>query len=253
MSSNPYIDPFYNAMISQYPTAGFDFLSTENRGTGIITAFLNTNDQIVIKGTAYDIFEESIYDIEAWINFALKQGYEEIWLEGHSYGCNKIVYSILQKQFPRIKGLILISPSLTYENVLLKEWEEDHKTAEQEALQLLKEGKANKLLKHRLWGEEILSAQTFVSYFSPSSPANIFKYVSNKDWHYVNKIYLPTLAITGTNDDGIWVDQYKAMEMLERELIKAPKKKTAVFKNADHSFEGFGDKIVEEVLKFIKG
>ena len=42
-------------------------------------------------GTRYEIFEESIYDIDGAVDKAINLGYKRIVLLGHSYGCNKII------------------------------------------------------------------------------------------------------------------------------------------------------------------
>lgn len=253
MSGSIYYNSFYEAMYSGYPKNGLDFIVAEHRGVGVITQFATTTDDVVLKGTTFDSFGKDVLkDLDAWINIAIRLGYKEIWLQGHSYGCNKIIYYILQRDIPEIKGLILLSPSLTYEYSLCDEWKDDHKETEQEALSLVKQGKSDNLLQHRLWGTEILTARTYLSLFGKDSPANIFKYVSNRNWDFVNSIKLPVIAFTGTKDEGPCINQHEAMHMLKRELKKSPRVKTIVFPNAEHDFCGFGNQIVEHTLSFIK-
>jgi len=62
------------------------------------------------------------------------------------------------------------------------------------------------------------------------------------------------LAITGTKDDGIVpvMDAHGAMKKLESELKSSPKVKTIVYDGAKHSFDGFGERIVKDVIDFVK-
>ena len=59
------------------------------------------------------------------------------------------------------------------------------------------------------------------------------------------------LSIFGTKDDGICTDPYKSNEMLKENATNCKKFKGVVFENAQHSYQGFEDKIVKEVLSFI--
>jgi hypothetical protein len=41
------------------------------------------------------------------------------------------------------------------------------------------------------------------------------------------------------------------MKLLEDQLVNCPRKKTVVYKGANHDFKGFGEDIANEVLDFI--
>ena len=47
------------------------------------------------------------------------------------------------------------------------------------------------------------------------------------------------------------IDAHKGMEILENQLFNSPRKKTVVYENADHDFEGFGDQMSQEIVDFI--
>ncbi|MEK0337625.1 MAG: hypothetical protein QQN41_09355, partial [Nitrosopumilus sp.] len=67
------------------------FFTFNNRGAGIVTEFLKNKKREKIGGSL-EIFEESIFDIEGAIDFLQKKGYTKITLQGHSLGCQKVVY-----------------------------------------------------------------------------------------------------------------------------------------------------------------
>lgn len=90
--------------------------------------------------------------------------------------------------------------------------------------------------------------------FSDNSNTAIFNYYYPKlGWKVVNSIDVPVLAITGTNDDGIYpvMEPKKAMILLKKELKNSPRVKTVLYKDAEHNFEGFEKDIVRDVLDFV--
>ena len=59
-----------------------------------------------INGATFEIFEDSLKDIEVWVKKVKKLGYNKIILMGHSLGCNKALY-YLSKNKGDVQGLIL--------------------------------------------------------------------------------------------------------------------------------------------------
>jgi len=256
MSGDIYTNSYYPFMYQQYPENGISFLAVEHRGTHSITQFNTPEGKIKNIGNTYEIFEESSYDIEAWVSKAKELGYKEIWLQSHSLGPSKVAYYIHNNKHNDIAGLIWISPSDMIGLVYDPEGIKDHNILLPEATKLVSEGKGETILSKDLWGCMKLSASTYVNFFGKDTNTGIFNY--NKPelgWKVVNSIDLPVLAFTGTKDDGVVpvMDAHKAMKTLEKELINCPRKKTVVFDNAQHDFKGFGQQIVDEVIKFVGG
>ena len=253
MAGSPMLNNFYQEMHDYYTYHGISFIAGEHRGTGTITAFVHDSSDGVV-GDAFEIFEDCVKDIQAWIDFSKEQDYEEIWLQAHSLGPSKVAYYINQIKNHGVKGLIWLSPSDMIGLVNDQKGKEDHNIMLPKAKRLVKEGEGNMLINHKLWGSELLSAKTYLNFFGEGAKTAIFNYNDNSlGWDIVNAINLPVLAITGTKDDGIVpvIDAYKAMKKLKTELKKSPRVKTVVYDGAEHSFDGFGDKIVKEVVDFI--
>jgi hypothetical protein len=59
-------------------------------------------------GSQREVFEECSMDIRASIEFLKARGYGEFVLEGHSYGCNKVVWYAVNDGFPG--RLVLLAP-----------------------------------------------------------------------------------------------------------------------------------------------
>lgn len=84
------------------------FIYEHNRGYSIENDIVMKDGSFKRCGCMYEIFEESIYDIDLAITKAKELGYKRIILLGHSYGCNKAVYYYYKKK-PDILGIVLAS------------------------------------------------------------------------------------------------------------------------------------------------
>jgi hypothetical protein len=155
---------------------------------------------------------------------------------------------------PQIEGLILISPADVIGLVTIPDEVEANQVFINEAKQLVSAGKENQLLDNLLWGSDRLSAKTYLNFFDKGAKTAIFNFWNPAlGWEVVNSIKSPVIAFTGTKDLAITpiIDPYKAMELLESQLINSPRKKTIVYEGAAHDFSGFGEKITKEVIKYI--
>lgn len=61
-------------------------------------------------GLFTEMFDDCIYDIDAWANKLKELGYNKIRLIGHSIGNNKIIYYYNQIKNNRISDIIMLSP-----------------------------------------------------------------------------------------------------------------------------------------------
>ena len=92
------------------------FVAFNNRGHDIVTGIKEIDKTKVkgysrtIGGAGAEIFEESILDLDAGISFLIKQGFEKIYLVGHSTGANKVCYYAGLKNDLRVSGIALLSP-----------------------------------------------------------------------------------------------------------------------------------------------
>ena len=93
---------------------GIDVLDFNNRGSDVVRYIKNDNVTL-LAGMAYEKVEDCYCDVVGAIEFALNLGYEEIYLQGHSLGSTKVVYTYnkLQKEnsnlINNIRGIILLS------------------------------------------------------------------------------------------------------------------------------------------------
>ncbi|MDX1535952.1 MAG: alpha/beta hydrolase [Candidatus Spechtbacterales bacterium] len=253
MAGSHYENGWYQAFHDKYPKNEYAFLAGQHRGTGTITMFFQEPDHYPNYGNAFELFEYSVEDVDAWVNYARNLGYKEIYLQAHSFGPSKILYYVNQKPNHDIKALNLISPvdmlgfSINTKN---------YSALLNEAEKFVAEGKEKQLLSNLLNGEYYISAQSFLNIFTSKSKSNILSYTDRKhDWSVVNNINLPVMLIGGTKDHGIEGESLttkEAFAKLKAELKQSPKVDSIIYEGADHSFDGFEDKIVKDFIKFVE-
>lgn len=253
MSGDMYSNSFYPLMHNYYTENGWAFLSSENRGTSSIKIFNSSKGEIII-GNTFEIFEDCIFDIEAWINKAMELGFENIWLQSHSLGTMKVAYYMSETNDQRVKGIVWISPSVMIGLVDNPKEKVDHDICLKQAKELVDGNKPNEILDYKLWGTYLLSAKTYINLMGDNSNTSIFNYGNESlGWKVVNSIKVPVLAFTGTNDDGLLsvINPSDAMKILESRLINSVRKKTVYLDGAGHGFDGFDEQITKEVISFV--
>ena len=104
----------------EFTQNGIDYFCFNNRGADIISYFEKVKDGKLItrieSGSAYEKFEDSYYDIKGAIEMLLNRGYKNIYLQGHSLGAAKSIYTYnkLKQNFEvdilnHIKAVTLLS------------------------------------------------------------------------------------------------------------------------------------------------
>ena len=93
-----------------------DYFSFNNRGSELVKYIKRSTDgKKLLGGTSYEDVLEGYEDITGAIIKLKELGYKEIYLQGHSLGCTKIVYTYnkLKREasnvLENIKGIILLS------------------------------------------------------------------------------------------------------------------------------------------------
>lgn len=112
-SSDFYRTKYVDTFAPKFTKSGWALLTFNNRGSGSNYKFYKENEKGEITervkiGSTDEIFEDCEIDIQAAIDFAKTKGFDELVLQGHSYGCNKVIwYAINNKTVGKI---ILLAP-----------------------------------------------------------------------------------------------------------------------------------------------
>lgn len=233
-----------------------DVLVFNNRGEGIANYIAKENGEKILGGTAYEDVEESYNDIVGAINYAISEGYEEIYLMGHSLGSTKTIYTynkLLEnkenKILEKIKGIILLSlvdiPTALriYLNNRFPQMLTYAKNLEKEKME-------NILMPEKSFIHPI-SVKTFLKYARDYKNIDFAKY-SEKEFEFpeLNNIKIPLMMRWGTDREMILQKPEELCNML-KEKINNSKLDIGYINGANHSYKGKEEELAIEIEKFI--
>lgn len=246
MSGNGYENKFLDSLRATYSKSKASFLTINTRGHEIVT-WLYGGKKDLLGGSCYEIFEESVFDIEGAINFVKSRGKTKIILEGHSLGCTKVVNYLVGKN-ESIKSAILLAPT---DMTGWAKTDPKHDEYVATAKRLIAEGKLTDLVSFECWEDKTpISAPTYLGICEAGSSADI--YGEREGGAILGRLQLPTLIAYGTKDNGIVNIDGSIENYLSRvNKIKNENTQIAVIAGAEHSFSGFEEKLSEAIKEFI--
>jgi pimeloyl-ACP methyl ester carboxylesterase len=228
-------------------------LSFNNRGQGIINKFKKADDKSKkgytskLVGSALEKFTDCKYDIQGAVDYLKNIGVKEIYLVGHSTGCQKSVYYLAKTNDSAVKGAVLLAPISDYSSIINTIDSNIYQKALKASLKMKSAKQANKLLPENLWDRSI-SAQRFLSLYTPNSTEEIFSYESKKPATLLKKVNKKLLILLGEDDE------YNDRDVNElKKWFKENIKKTDhvfVIDKANHGFQGQEKKVVNIVHKY---
>ena len=248
LNGNFYENRFLDVLAKTYTDKGYAFLTFNNRGRDFITELLKGNDFTIIGGSL-ERFKDCILDIEGVINWVKKKGYKEIILEGHSYGCNKVLYYYNNKKDENIKKIVLLAPCDIPSEGKKFLSEEEYKIAKEESTRLVNEGKENELIDFSVMANGKIAAGTYYYDFLPGGENDFIRYVDGKNGksEVLNSIDIPILVVFGDADECVLTQPIEIVKQYLENNIK--KCHIEIIDGADHSYIGkyqeLGDKIKE--------
>lgn len=107
MSGNGYENYFLDNLRQTYAEKGISLFTIDSRGRGIISDF-RQNDGWKHAGSCFEIFSESVHDIQGAINYLKTLGKTRFILQGHSLGCTKVVNFALTQDISGIEKLFCL-------------------------------------------------------------------------------------------------------------------------------------------------
>jgi len=246
-----YANAFLDAMAEIYTAAGFGFLTVNLRGHDQIADFrIGNTDQTKRIGQVFDVFEECVIDIKAWLEFFRSKGYEKIILQGYSQGGGKAVYFLNEKPQADIAALVLMSPADAAG--LLKKY--DPQNFEKDlalANDMVAQGRGNELLPRPIRGMYYVSAKSFVNEFGKDTKANIFPVFENGNFEKLENIKIPVLAFYGSKEN-LCVNSPKEDLAIIASHLKNKNSKTAIIDGADHTYHKCENQVADLVVNWLK-
>lgn len=251
-ASNFYEEYFIEVFANMFLKENISILSTNNRGASVYDAYQKS-------GAAVEKFEDCLIDIDAWIEFAVSQGYEKIILSGHSLGTEKAVYYMSHGKYAdKIALVILLAPSDSYGSHRVLDGKINLRSVHVEKLlkesgNRIEQGRGDMFLPRDAYGsrEGIMpkSAESFMDFLGPKSKlSDALPFATGKLSAY-DKIKIPILVVIGDQKEYTAIPIKDALTLMAKE-----NKNTEVhqIKNCDHDFQEKESELSEIVLKFIK-
>lgn len=204
LNGNFYENRFLDVLAKSYTDKNYAFLTFNNRGRDFITELLKGNDFTIIGGSL-ERFKDCILDIDGVVNWVKEKGYKEIILEGHSYGCNKVLYYYNHKKDNSIKKIVLLAPCDIPSEGKKFLSEEEYNKAKEESTRLVQENKENELIDFSVMANGKIAAGTYFNDFLPNGENDFIRYVDgiNGKSPVLNSIDIPTLVIFGDVDECV--------------------------------------------------
>ena len=228
---------------------GVGFLYGHNRGYGHISD-ITVADQPISDdqkrysriGTTYERFEESIYDIDAWIKSAIDLGYSKIILAGHSLGGPKVIHYMSKKSPSSVVGVVLASSADMVK--LFEKADPNHTKILEEANKNVSQSKPLEIVPIKVWNWYYLSSQTIVDLFTKGGPADVLSEIL--------AIKQPILALYGENDDSFVKSAQEDLDDLKNMATNCKSFTTKIIPGANHPYDGKESEFSEVILNWIK-
>lgn len=224
--------------------AGIGYFKFNNRGNNIIS--LGTKGLI---GSAFEKFEDCVWDIKAVISLARKLGYKNIILAGHSTGANKILYYVYKTRDRTVKKMILLGPISDIAGEIKKRGRKKWKRGLEIARKL------NKKQPNGLMPSEfgIWSAKRYLSLYDPGRAEDVFPYYNPQArWKELKSVKTPVAVIIGGRDEHSDRPVKNLIKIFSEKAVGAKKFSGIIIKGADHGFRKKEKELSQAVLDFIK-
>ena len=222
------------------------FIYEHNRGHSLENDILMKDGTYKRCGCMYEIFEDSILDIDLAITKAKELGYKRIVLMGHSYGCNKVIYYYYKKH-PDILGMVLASaPDVIGQHLL---YQKDYKKLIEEAKENVLNDNGDKLLSNIIEDYMYMSSQTYYNWFSKDSNLDNLPVMGNSDnWYQFESIDVPILTFSGKEE----TDNYLHLDLLKEKAKNCLKFTYEYIDNANHFYINKENDISDLILKWLR-
>lgn len=237
LNGNFYENKFLDILSKVYTDKNYAFLTFNNRGKDYISEFTRGDESVIIGGSL-ERFKDCLLDIQGVINWVREKGYKEIILEGHSYGCNKVLYYYNNTEDKSIKKIVLLAPcDITFEAKKFLS-EEEYKKAKEESTRLVNENKEKELIDFSIMANGKISAGTYYYDFLPGGENDFIRYSDGKNGEssILNSIDIPVLIVFGNVDECVLTQPIDIVESYLNNNISNCN--IQIIDGANHSYTG---------------
>lgn len=232
-----------------------------NRGTEIISKMkrkVDGEEESFLAGAADENVLEGYFDVKGAIEEAINLGYKEIFLQGHSLGSTKTVYTYNKlkeegyEHLDVIKGVILLS-LVDIPQAIIDIWKLSDEQVESLislSRKMIDDGRGMELMPEGVFVQPV-SAKEFVRLCVDNEETNFARY-HDKDYKYekINNIDKPLFMRWGNNRELISQNADELVQMLNEKIINTDKDINYI-DGADHSFHGYENILAKQIVDFV--
>ena len=246
-----------NSLIADKVKEKLDYYTFNTRGSEIVKNIVKRKDGKIIKefgGTAFEDVLEGEYDIYGAIDKLIEMGYTSIYLQGHSLGCTKIVYTynkMLENNDSRlkyIKGIILLS-LVDIPSAIKYYLGDKYDYYINMALEKEKENKQLEIMPSDSFIHP-MSVKSFLRYALYNKEIDFINLGKDPNLEILNKIKIPLFMRWGNVNELILEDAKTYSEKVNN-AIKNPNKDIGYIDGADHSYHGREDVLASQIANFV--
>lgn len=237
---------------------GIDYFAFNNRGSEIVKYIEKETEGQPAKelaGTAYEDVLDGYEDIVGAIIKLKELGYTNIYLQGHSLGCTKIVYTYNElinndetEILENIKGVILLS--LVDIPMALKVYLRDNfKQYLDYAEKLEYENKIYEMMPRESFIHPI-SVKSFLRYARDNKDIDFANYGKDNELEKLNNIQVPLFMRWG-NDNEMIIQQADELSTMVNNIITNENKNIDYIDGANHSYTGKEKELAKQIVEFV--
>ena len=244
---NFYSNPFYYNIGDTLNSSNIDFIyaQTNDAFGEIQTINVKTREKELI-GSWNERFSYTEDDIEAYLNFAEKEGYKHIILSGHSLGANKVIYYLSRNNDKRVEHFFLLSPAnLSY---MMSGVTDKEKSIIKEQIE---RGDGDKKLPFPFMGWVDCIANTAYDWYFGGLLNNVHTSV-NGDFSQAEKINHTGALLVGTYDNFTDGDPSEFLRNLNKHIPTSKENKLIFIEGTGHTYQMKNQEVAEDILLQLK-
>ncbi len=241
---NFYSNPFYYNIGDTLNGGGIDFIYAQtNDAFGQIETMNVKTGKRELIGSWNERFAYTDEDIEAYLDFAEREGYAHIVLAGHSLGANKVIYYLSRHHDPRVEHFFLLSPAnLTHMMSGVSDRE----------LRMIQEqverGDGDKLLPFPFMGWVDCIADTAYDWAFTDLLNNVHT-DPNGDFSEAEQITHSGALLVGTYDNFTDGDPVEFLKNLNRHMPTAEQNTLLFIERTGHTYQMKHQEVADDILK----
>ena len=234
-----------------------DYFGFNNRGSELVKytrRYTEGKREKNLDGTSYEDVLEGYEDITGAIIKLKELGYKNIYLQGHSLGCTKIVYTyneLKEEQddmLSNIKGVILNSLIDIPKAIKVYLRDSFNKYLEY-AESKERENKLQDMMPREAFIHPI-SVKSFLRYARDNKEIDFAKYGEDSELIKLNNIDVPLFMRWG-NDNEMITQKADELVDLVNNIITNPNKDIDYIDGANHSYDAKEDELAKQIIEFI--